>query len=688
MQKSYPIDMLKECIKIAEEDFDINKEAYFKDILINLSLKSFFLYEFCEDNSFIKKLYSLEDGSRFDDNIQEKEEAVFDIMNLVDYIKKGECFFLETIEQLPADWIFEKEYFEKRDAKNIIAIPVMSTKKNDVKGFFLMESMQNICQIHRDLADELSFLGYLLIHNRKVSAQTKVLEFEINERNVLLDNSEVYMWYLLNANTFGVVNKSYAAFWGKTKEQIQFKSLYEVLEPDEAEKNVLENLEIFEDAQNTKKQRWYIDAKGRSRLLLVTYVPKFDINGNVEYVVCSAEDRTDVNRFQQDLIKARDEAEMSSLLKSRFLANMSHEIRTPLNGIVGFLDILEQTELNEEQKGYVDSANFACGGLLSVINDILDISKIEAGMLNLKKESFNLKNTIEDVISFWSLKAKEKELILNLKMGDDFVQMVEGDSQRLRQILNNLLSNAIKFTENGCIILRVKKVLEDEKTCKVLFKVEDTGIGLSDDDLKKLFEPFIQAEDSSKRSFGGTGLGLAISKDLVQMMGGELTVESKIAKGTIFSFDVEFIKQDKTNEQVSEEVEAKEVTKEFDLGSLKILMVEDNKINQKVACKIMEKNGMTCDIAQDGQQGLEAFKKGEYDLILMDCEMPVMDGYEATSNIRKIQNEYPKIPVIIAMTANAMDGEREKCINLGMDDYISKPINVKTLLDTIRLHFR
>lgn len=392
--------------------------------------------------------------------------------------------------------------------------------------------------------------------------------------------------------------------------------------------------------------------------------------------------------IEESLKDSKKQAEKANIAKSQFLANMSHEIRTPINGIVGMLNLLDYTSLSNEQKSYIKEAQNASKILLHLINDVLDISKIEAGKMILEKTKFDIKKLVEETVSLFMPKAKEKKVDLNLFIEYNIPKFVVGDLAKVKQILNNLLSNAIKFTDEGQIIVKVECSKDEYEKTIINFEVKDTGIGMNEEELQKIFNPFEQADTSTTRKYGGTGLGLSISNELVSMMNGEFKVESQKGIGSTFEFYLEFEK-----EEIDKNIEIKKEDNQYnndnkvrqstDIKNHKILLVEDNEINLKVILKILDKEGYKCDVARNGQEGYEYYIKNNYDIIFMDCQMPVMDGYEATRKIREYELETNEHIKIVAMTAYAMEEDKNKCFVAGMDEYLSKPINFKKLLEIL-----
>ncbi len=396
----------------------------------------------------------------------------------------------------------------------------------------------------------------------------------------------------------------------------------------------------------------------------------------------------DDNKIQQQ------KSEIANKAKSQFLANMSHEIRTPINGVLGMLTLLADTELSEEQKKFSHLATVSAETLLHLINDILDVSKIEAGKLDIELIEFNLLDLLTSSISTFAIKAHEKNIALPLDMSGVLYPNVIGDPTRIQQIITNLLGNAIKFTEHGEISIKASVVQVEHLDLVLKISIADTGIGISADKCHQLFNAFTQVDASTTREYGGSGLGLTIAKQLCQLMGGDVEVSSVLGEGSVFSFDLKLQLSDRNLVNSAEKqdiIEGAAVSKPvLDKDNIKILLVEDNRINQQVALGLLNKLGYRADLAINGIQALKLLadcKKSEpYQLVLMDCQMPEMDGYQATKRIRGAIDETNHSHVtIIAMTANSMKGDREKCLAAGMDDYLSKPITPKLLDEKITL---
>ena len=407
-------------------------------------------------------------------------------------------------------------------------------------------------------------------------------------------------------------------------------------------------------------------------------------------------------RAQEELERMRDAALETVRLKSAFVANTSHEIRTPLNGIIGFSNLILDTDLTKEQRGFAEGLRVSADALLAIVNDILDFSKVEAGMLRLEVVGFDLPAAVNDAVLVFSEAAKQKQLALEVMVSEGVPRHVNGDPHRLRQVLANLLANAIKFTEHGSITISV----EPEGAAVVRFSITDTGIGIDAEGQSRLFKPFAQADVSTSRRYGGTGLGLAISRQIVSLMGGSIDVSSIPGRGSTFSFTVAFnqsveaalrddgsvAKQDVSGESVHDgapSVPALAPSTRGDIATkpasarrgegIRVLVADDNSASQQVTRLLLEKLGCIVDTANHGLEAVRAVSQTPYAVVLMDCQMPVMDGYSAAAAIRRAEQGTRRTP-IIAYTASARLGERERCLQSGMDDLLEKPVRKEDLV--------
>jgi signal transduction histidine kinase/CheY-like chemotaxis protein/HPt (histidine-containing phosphotransfer) domain-containing protein len=381
-------------------------------------------------------------------------------------------------------------------------------------------------------------------------------------------------------------------------------------------------------------------------------------------------------------IESRKAAEAASIAKSQFLANMSHELRTPMNAILGMTDLALTEKLPATVRKYLQTAKESAGVLLELLNEILDLSRIEAGRFELKTIPFSVRDTVEQVIKTLRVRAREKGLALIYRLPSDMPESFVGDPLRLRQILMNLVDNAIKFTHSGRVTVNARILEHTNENARIEFAVSDTGIGISPEDQEKIFIPFTQADASTTRNYGGTGLGLTISRKLVELMEGRIWVESRPGQGSTFYFTVPLKLQ---KGESAEKIKPRKTPLHSSRRGLRVLLVEDTPTNQKLAEFLLARRGHVIEIAQNGRQAVEMVEKKTYDVVLMDVQMPVMDGFQATAAIRALSDPVKSHVPIIAMTAHALKGDAERCLEAGMDSYVSKPIQGEELIELVEL---
>jgi len=744
-----------------------------------------------------------------------------------EYLNKKEAIIYSDINNMPEEAIDDMEHYLAQEVKSLMIFPLMD--KSKLLGFLGFDAVHKQQPWHQEemasytIVSEI--ISSILIHKQ---AEEKRKEVELRLR-IILDSLQAGLFIIdPKKQCIEQVNKAMSKLSGYTDNELFKKDTYYAMFPEEdgiQPQNYAElpinNVETKLHCKNgtslyVLKTRKLIQLNHQSRIL-ETFV---DINA-----LKQAEEERD--KAINEMMEFAWQAEQASVAKSEFLANMSHEIRTPMNGVIGMNTLLMDTKLNSEQMHYAKIIQSSANSLLTVINDILDFSKIDAGKLQIETIEFDLHQLIDDFTDVICVKSKEKNLEYNSLLAKDVPALLQGDPGRVRQILTNLVGNAIKFTDSGEVVLSVTLEEDSSDSARIKFSVLDTGCGMTDSQQEKIFTPFVQADGSTTRLYGGTGLGLAISKQLTELMGGEIGLESQINKGSTFWFIIEFPKQknlqdisepqnikqlktiptkhllvvdenqtcqkiicnlldtinfthdevtsgedalvllNKNSEQtydivicnlqllgidgkqlalqinkdlqsikpklISMSIQNSKLTKELkELGyvnhiskpikaerfyntllsaisgvtpdteiaekpkdslpkadrketnNIYILLVEDNRFNQMVAKGILEKLGYKVTVVNNGVESIEILEKEEFSLVLMDCQMPVMDGFQATINIRSEDSKVlnPKIP-IIAMTAHAMKGDKERCLQAGMDDYLSKPINPKLMHNMI-----
>jgi PAS domain S-box-containing protein len=529
-----------------------------------------------------------------------------------------------------------------------------------------------------------------------VDERTREMQQEISERKraeaVLRESEERYRdlfennphptWvYDIETLRFLAVNDAAVRHYGFSREEFlsmtikDIRPLEQVPELFDCMTNLTPRLHQAGVWQHRRKDGSIIDTEITSSEMI--------FNGRRARLVL-ANDITQRKLAEEAMLKAKLAAEEASRLKSEFLANMSHEIRTPMNGIIGMTDLALDTDLTAEQREYLSIARASADSLLMLLNDILDFSKIEAGKLNFEHIEFDLRELLLNTIKALELRAREKGLELKHHVAADVPQTLIGDPGRLRQIVINLIGNAIKFTAQGRVTLHVDRQTQSGDAVCLHFTITDTGIGIPSEKQRLIFEPFTQADGSTTRQYGGTGLGLAISTKLVEMMGGRIWVESEMGQGSAFHFTASFGLYDSARNAEAGLVPAiAPAPSSEETKGLRVLLAEDNAVNQKLAVRMLEKRGHAVVVAANGREALAELERGAFDLVLMDVQMPEMGGFEATAVIREKERMSGAHIPIIAMTAHAMKGDRERCLAAGMDGYISKPINAKELFAAI-----
>jgi two-component system, sensor histidine kinase and response regulator len=478
-------------------------------------------------------------------------------------------------------------------------------------------------------------------------------------------------------------NTAFAEQIGRPVAEILGKTISEIVDADRAKIVQQGDAEVLATLEPMTQEMWAPYADSSTKLLEQVRTPLRNEDGNVLGILTISRDITKRKQEEEATRRAKETAEEATRMKSDFLANMSHEIRTPMNAIIGLSHLVLKTELTARQRDYIAKVQTSGQHLLGVINDILDFSKVEAGKLGLDNSDFELEKLLDDTGALISEKSHAKGLELVFEVAADVPAQLVGDSLRLGQILLNYANNAVKFTDAGKIVISVRASERTDKDVLLQFRVQDTGIGLTPEQMSRLFQSFSQADTSTTRKFGGTGLGLAISKKLAELMGGEVGVESEYGKGSTFWFSARLgigaMHTRPAAEQSSNRLAATLPDERTAvLRGARILLVEDNEINQQVAREMLQDCGLQVDVAENGEVALGLVQKFAYDLVFMDMQMPTMDGVTATRAIRK-HAQLALLP-IVAMTANAMEQDRHKCMEAGMNDFLVKPIDPQAMM--------
>jgi PAS domain S-box-containing protein len=543
-----------------------------------------------------------------------------------------------------------------------------------------------------ELRAKVSFFAGQFLKAETLASQAREVQASADHLRLLTEAAPIGIFQTDAENRYVYTNPRWSQITGLSSDEA-LGQRWDVIIADEHRSQGSPNISDEPATETEFSQRFEIAVPGQaSRMVLVTSRSIQDSSGTTSGWLGTLADITAVAEAEAAMADARDQATEASRLKSDFLANMSHEIRTPMNGVIGMTDLLLETDLDVVQRDYALTVRNSGEALLTVINDILDFSKIETGKLEIEEIEFNVETVLHDVTNILNVSAHTKGLDLAAVIEESVPARVSGDPGRVRQVLTNLIGNAIKFTHNGGVAIRVTAAEEARSKTVLLFEVSDTGVGIAPDKLTMIFEPFSQADTTTSRRFGGTGLGLAISGQLVALMGGDVGVQSQPGTGSTFWFTVSVHARVEeappsgpartgTTHAGADSGPDVHVPGDSEPGTL--LLAEDNPINQKVAVLMLAGAGYLVDTVSTGRQAVVAADARAYDAILMDCQMPDLNGYEATAAIRAQEGAARHTP-IIALTAGARHEDRDRCLAEGMDFYLSKPFNKDTLLDVVR----
>jgi len=632
-------------------------------------------------------------------------EAKEDYKKSLEYLKfsseiNDSIFSEESIRQIAE---MEAKYTFRNKDQQLQLI----TKENEVKSLKI-KSQQYVIYIVASISFLILAFVFIFYYRARINEKARIIleakNTEITEQKIVLEKTVAELKeseekqksllenindgiFIIQNNKLLYLNEAMSKITGYSFNELYDMGFKGIIAPDDLKLIINSFRGRLQGKKTISSYEFPLRHKNQHLIFVMLSIGVINFQGK-KAILGTLKDVTKNKKYQDEIIRAKEKAENATQSKSMFLAGMSHEIRNHMNSIIGITEVLEETTLNKDQKEYINVINVSGNNLLSIINEILDFSKIEAGQIVLDPIEFKLSKVVNEVLSMHELKAKKLGLQLKSKISKEIPRKLIGDSTRLSQILINLVSNAIKFTDKGSITIEVgindrafKTIKSNGNQWELLFKVIDTGIGLSKDSQQKLFKPFSQTHAAVQRKNGGTGLGLAICKQLVELMEGEIGIESEVGKGSAFWFSAKFIdpsvKPKQTDDPKSQNID-------IPGNKLRVLIVEDNILNQQVTNSLLIKNGFVTDVAENGKIGLELFKRKKYDIVLMDIQMPVMDGIKATRLIRKYESsKRQKKAKIIAVTAHTKAGEQQELYNAGMDLYLSKPFKSADLFKMI-----
>jgi two-component system, sensor histidine kinase and response regulator len=516
---------------------------------------------------------------------------------------------------------------------------------------------------------------------RQVSERTLELRESEERFRSAMEHAAIGMALVAPDGRFLQVNRSLCEIVGYSEDELLGLTFQDITHPDDLQADLSYVRRVLAGEVKTyQMEKRYVRKGGGLVWILLSVSLVRDARGEPLHFISQIQDITERMRAEEGLRRAKEAAEAATRAKSEFLANMSHEIRTPMNGVIGMTDLALDTALTAEQRDYLSTVKTSAGALLTVIDDILDLSKIEAGKLHFHPSAFGLRQSVAGVLKPLALRAEQKGLRLACRIEPAVPDALVGDPVRLGQVITNLVGNAVKFTERGEVEIRVTAESVTGAEAWLHFAVSDTGVGIPAAKQAAIFDAFSQADGSMARRYGGTGLGLTISKRLVEAAGGLIWCKSTEGRGSTFHFTMRFGLQAEAAKCPPQEVPAPPAA---DAPRLRVLLAEDNPVNQKLALRLLERRGHSVTLANNGREAVEAHEAGGFDLILMDCQMPEMDGFEATAAIRRREFETGARTPIIAVTAHAMAGDSERCLAAGMDAYVTKPIKPETLFAAI-----
>lgn len=598
-----------------------------------------------------------------------------------------------------------REYrLKHREGHDLWVAETLTPIQRDIGATFIIGVLRDI-SLRKQLEEELSHvnrqsddpLAYQCINATDAESGIGASR----QQSLLREREELYR-ITFNQAAMGIahvnmsgrllqVNQKFCDILGYSVDELMTTTFRELTHPDDLSGNIdVLNRVIRNEIQSFSAEKRYLHKSGHSVWCNLTSTVIRDEADKPKFFVSIIEDISWRKQAEAEMLNAIEAAESANRMKSSFLANMSHEIRTPMNGIIGMTELVLMSDLDAEQRDFLETVRTSAQSLLAIINDILDLSKVEAGKLLLVRAPFRISQLVSRVVRELELQAQQKHLALTYHPSKDIRDRVIGDEGRLRQVLTNLVQNAIKFTETGSVNISLDGEFVEHNETILHFSVADTGIGISLADQQQIFRPFEQADGSSTRTRGGTGLGLAISSRLVEMMGGRIWIESRLGHGSTFHFTVRLACQDSHAVPLvaeSAEPDRRLITLNTDsdeFADVRILVAEDNKVNQKLMRNILTKLRCTPIIVDNGHDVLDALETQTFAIIFMDVQMPYMDGLMTTALIREKESLMGGHIPIVALTAHAMQGDRMKCLEVGMDDYMSKPIMPHELVAVLR----